>query len=220
MNTGRRNVLKMMGMGMGAAGLAFAPFVKATDILDEATMSRLTNLPQTPQGMPQPKYIEPVVYEGPDVIIRQIDEHTWEGNGHLMANETIYIIEGNERTILLDAGTKIDGLKKIVESITKKPITLIATHVHPDHTGSAIHDFDEIWINAGDEVNVPMFMTDYKGKVSFLEDGQVFDLGGRRIEVIFTPGHTPGSATFFEMDGRKWGISLPFWPPLLALRAT
>ena len=164
MNTGRRNVLKMMGMGMGAAGLAFAPFVKATDILDEATMSRLTNLPQTPQGMPQPKYIEPVVYEGPDVIIRQIDEHTWEGNGHLMANETIYIIEGNERTILLDAGTKIDGLKKIVESITKKPITLIATHVHPDHTGSAIHDFDEIWINAGDEVNVPMFMTDYKGK--------------------------------------------------------
>ena len=25
MNTGRRNVLKMMGMGMGAAGLAFAP---------------------------------------------------------------------------------------------------------------------------------------------------------------------------------------------------
>ena len=141
------------------------------------------------------------------MIIRQIDEHTWEGNGHLMANETIYIIEGNERTILLDAGTKIDGLKKIVESITKKPITLIATHVHPDHTGSAIHDFDEIWINAGDEVNVPMFMTDYKGKVSFLEDGQVFDLGGRRIEVIFTPGHTPGSATFFEMDGRKWGYS-------------
>ena len=39
MNTGRRNVLKMMGMG--AAGLAFAPFVKATDILDEATMSQL-----------------------------------------------------------------------------------------------------------------------------------------------------------------------------------
>ena len=205
MNAGRRNVLKMMGMG--AAGLAFAPFVKATDILDESTMSRLTNLPQTPQGMPQPIYIEPVVYEGPDVIIRQIDEHTLEGNGHLMANETIYIIEGNERTILLDAGTKIDGLKKIVESITKKPITLIATHVHPDHTGSAIHDFDEIWINAGDEVNVPMFMTDYKGKVNFLEDGQVFDLGGRRIEVIFTPGHTPGSATFFEMDGRKWGYS-------------
>lgn len=165
MNTGRRNVLKMMGMG--AVGLAFSPFVKASDVLDEAIMSKLTDSPQNPQGMPQPKYNEPVVYEGPDVIIRRIDEHTWEGNGHLMANETIYIIEGNDRTILLDAGTKIDGLRKIVEGITKKPITLIATHVHPDHTGSAIHDFDEIWINAGDEVNVPQFMAGYKGKVNF-----------------------------------------------------
>ncbi|MBQ7552806.1 MAG: MBL fold metallo-hydrolase [Bacteroidaceae bacterium] len=199
MKTNRRNVLKMMGLG--AASIAFTPFVKAADVLS------LPRDPQAPQGMPQPKYNEPVVYEGPDVIIRQIDEHTWEGNGHLMANETIYIMEGNERTILLDAGTKIDGLKKIVEGITKKPITLIATHVHPDHTGSAIHDFDEIWINAGDEVNVPMFMADYKGKVNFLEDGQVFDLGGRSIEVIFTPGHTPGSATFFEMNDRKWGYS-------------
>lgn len=202
MRTNRRNALKIMGLG--AAGIAFAPYVKAADVLDEAT---LLSLPRANQGMPQPKYNEPVVYEGPDVIIRRIDEHTWEGNGHLMANETIYLIEGNERSILLDAGTKIDGLRKIVEGITSKPITLIATHVHPDHTGSAINDFEEIWINAGDEVNVPQFMADYKGKVNFLEDGQVFDLGGRRIEVIFTPGHTPGSATFFEMEGRKWGYS-------------
>lgn len=205
MKTNRRNILKMMGMG--AASLAFAPFAKAADILGEQTMNSLPRNQQTPQGMPQPKYNESVVYEGPDVIIRQIDEHTWEGNGHLMANETIYIIEGNERTLLIDAGTKIDGLKKIVESITKRPITLVATHVHPDHTGSAIHDFAEIWINAADEVNVPQFMADYKGKVNYLEDGQVFDLGGRSIEVIFTPGHTPGSATFFEMEGRKWGYS-------------
>ena len=56
-------------------------------------------------------------------------------------------------------------------------------------------------------MNVPQFMADYKGKINYLEDGQVFDLGGRRIEVIFTPGHTPGSASFFEMDGRKWGYS-------------
>ena len=56
-------------------------------------------------------------------------------------------------------------------------------------------------------VGVSEFMPDYKGNIKYLEDGQVFDLGGRRIEVIFTPGHTPGSASFFEMDGRKWGYS-------------
>jgi len=200
----RRNALKWMGLGI--AGLAFSPYVRAEVLMDEPTLRELMR-PQGPQGMPPLKYNEPVVYEGQDVIIRRIDEHTWEGNGHLMANETIYIIEGSEKAILLDAGTKIDGLRKIVEGITSKPITLIATHVHPDHTGSAINDFEEIWINAADTVNVPMFMQGYPGKINYLEDGQVFDLGGRSIEVIFTPGHTPGSATFFEMDGRKWGYS-------------
>lgn len=33
------------------------------------------------------------------------------------------------------------------------PVTLVATHVHPDHTGSAVNEWDEIWINAADEVN-------------------------------------------------------------------
>ena len=200
----RRSALKWMGLGI--AGLAFSPYVRAEKFLDEPALRELMR-PQGPQGMPRLHYEEPVVYEGPDVIIRRIDEHTWEGNGHLMANETIYLMEGSEKAILLDAGTKIEGLRKIVEGITSKPITLIATHVHPDHTGSAINDFEEIWINAADTVNVPMFMQGYPGKINYLEDGQVFDLGGRSIEVIFTPGHTPGSATFFEMDGRKWGYS-------------
>ena len=200
----RRNALKWLGAGVAA--MAFSPYVRAEKLFEEPRFPSPLR-PQGPQGMPRLKYDEPVVYEGPDVVIRQIDAHTWEGNGHLMANETIYIIEGTEKAILLDAGTKIEGLDKIVSSITSKPVTLIATHVHPDHTGSAIHDFPEIWINAADTPNVPQFMAGYKGKINYLEDGQVFDLGGRRIEVIFTPGHTPGSAAFFEMDGRKWGYS-------------
>lgn len=203
-NITRRNALKWLGLG--AAALAFSPYVRAEELFNKP-LFRDPLHPQGPQGMPRLKYDEPVVYEGPDVVIRQIDAHTWEGNGHLMANETIYIIEGEDKAILLDAGTKIDDLDKIVAGITKKPITLIATHVHPDHTGSAINYFPEIWINAADTVNVPQFMADYKGTIYYLEDGQVFDLGGRRIEVIFTPGHTPGSATFFEMDDRKWGYS-------------
>ena len=80
----------------------------------------------------QAVYEEKVVYSGEDVVFRQIDEHTWEGNGHLMANESLYLIEGADRAILLDAGTKIADLDKIVAGITKKPVTFIATHVHPD----------------------------------------------------------------------------------------
>ena len=145
-----------------------------------------------------PTYREPVVYTGPDVIIRQIDEHTWEGNGHLVYNESIYLIEGTESAILIDAGTVIPGLRKIVEDIVHKPVTLIATHVHPDHTGSAINEWESLWLCAADEVNVPSCMSDYKGEHKYLTDGQIFDLGDRQIEVIFTPGHTPGSACFVD----------------------
>lgn len=141
---------------------------------------------------------EKTVFRNDDVEFHQIDEHTWHGNGHLVYNESIYLIEGETSAILLDAGTKIPNLKKIVENIVKKPVTLIATHVHGDHTGSAVNEWDTIWINAADEVNVPKNMPNYKGTKMYLTDGQVFDLGGRQIEVVFTPGHTPGSTTFID----------------------
>lgn len=147
---------------------------------------------------PRISYQEKTVYKGEDLEIHQIDEHTWHGNGNKMANEAIYIIEGNDRAIVIDAGTEIKDFDKIIAQITSKPVTLVATHVHPDHTGSAVNYFDEIYINAADMVNVKAMMGDYKGEIKYLVDGQVFDLGGREIEVIFTPGHTPGSTTFFD----------------------
>ena len=158
------------------------------------------------QGPNEGTYREKEVFRNSDVVFRQIDEHTWEGNGHLMANESLYLIEGNDRAILLDAGTKIPGLKKIVEGITSKPVTLIATHVHPDHTGSAIHEFPCLYLNAADTVNIPGIMPDYTGELRFLKDGETIDLGGRTIEVVFTPGHTPGSTTFIDKE-KKYGFS-------------
>ncbi len=131
-----------------------------------------------------------------DVVFRQIDEHTWAGTGHPMYNESLYLVEGNSRAVLIDAGTKIADLDKIVASITKKPVTLAATHAHPDHTGSAIHYFPELLIAPGDAAS--QFLAGYKGKVTVLNDSEAIDLGGRSLEVIFTPGHTPGSTTFID----------------------
>lgn len=147
---------------------------------------------------PRMGFSEKTVYKGDDLEIRQIDEHTWHGNGHVMANEAIYIVEGNDRALVIDAGTEIKDYDKIIAQITSKPVTLVATHVHPDHTGSAVNYFDEIYINAADMVNVKEMMGNYKGEIKYLVDGEVIDLGGRDIEVVFTPGHTPGSTTFMD----------------------
>lgn len=154
----------------------------------------------------QGNFNETTVFKNSDVEIRQIDEHTWHGNGNLMFNESIYLIEGNDRAILIDAGTRIPGLRKIVEGIVHKPVTLVATHVHPDHTGPTVNEWDTVYINAADEVYAPLFMPDYKGKKLYLTDGMLFDLGGRTIEVVFTPGHTPGSTTFIDRDAH-YGFS-------------
>ncbi len=138
------------------------------------------------------------VFKNADVVFHQIDDRTWVGTGHMMANESLYLIEGNNKVLLVDAGTNIKDLDKIVASITKKPVMLVATHVHPDHTGASIDVFSEIFINQGDTVNIPQFMSNYKGTVKYLKDGQEIDLGGRTIEVVFTPAHTPGSTTFID----------------------
>lgn len=147
-----------------------------------------------------------VVFKNEDVVFHQIDEHTWVGTGHMMYNESVYLLEGNEKAVLIDAGTSIKNLDKIVATITKKPIMLVATHVHPDHTGSAVNYFPKIFINPGDTIGIPRMMPNYKGEVKYLKDGQNIDLGGRTLEVVFTPAHTPGSTTFIDKDA-AYGFS-------------
>ena len=146
-----------------------------------------------------------VVYQDDEVVFRQLDEHTWIGNGHRVYNESLYLVEGDNRALLIDAGTYIPGLDKIVAKITSKPVTMMLTHAHGDHVGG-VGPFPEVYLNAGDMPIVPNNMRNYKGQIKYLNDSEVIDLGGREIEVVFTPGHTAGSATFFDR-ARHYGFS-------------
>ena len=145
-----------------------------------------------------------VVASTDDVVFRQIDEHTWIGSGHMMANESMYLVEGANKAVLIDAGTKVADLDKVVASITNKPIMLVATHAHPDHTGSAINYFPELYMNPGDKASP--FVAQYKGTIKDLKDGETIDLGGRSLIVVFTPGHTPGATTYLD-PGAGYGFS-------------
>lgn len=149
-------------------------------------------------------YPETFVYRDEDVVFRQIDEHTWVGNGHLVYNESIYLIEGEERALLIDAGTVMPNLDKAVATLTDKPIMLALTHIHGDHAGG-VSCFPEIWINPADTVLIAG-QNPYKGTINYLSDGEIIDLGGRQIEVMFTPAHSPGSTTFFDKE-RRYGFS-------------
>lgn len=147
---------------------------------------------------------EKMVYRDEDVVFRQIDEHTWAGNGHLVYNESVYLIEGEERALLIDGGTHMPNLDKAVAALTDKPVMMALTHAHGDHVGGVVC-FPEVWMNPADTVLIGG-QNPYKGKINFLSDGEIIDLGGRQIEVLFTPGHTSGSTTFFDKE-RHYGFS-------------
>ena len=82
---------------------------------------------------------------------------------------------------------------------------MILTHGHGDHVGGA-GPFPEVWVSPADEQMFLSNLRGYQGKTVHLTDGQIIDLGDRKLEVMFTPGHTAGSVTFFD-KANHYGFS-------------
>ncbi len=116
-----------------------------------------------------------------------------------------YLVCGSERAVLIDALQDATGIYQKVRELTELPLAVLLTHGHYDHVGAA-REFAE----AGCEVY--MELSDLSVLKSFgpctlteelftpLRNGQVFDLGGRVLETILVPGHTPGSAVFLDRE--------------------
>ena len=151
------------------------------------------------------EYPEKFVCRDPYVVFRQIDEHTWEGNGYQVYNESVYVLEGNDKALVIDAGTYMPHLDQVVAQLTGKPVMLALTHGHGDHVGGAVC-FPEVWIHPADTALIAGGRGAYQGEIHYLQDGQVIDLGGRQVEVLHTPGHTSGSVTFFDKE-HHYGFS-------------
>lgn len=135
------------------------------------------------------------IFKNKDLAISELEEHVWVVE--TSDNTTMYIIEGEEKSMLIDTGTKCDKLDEIVCKITTKPLYVVLTHFHPDHAGN-IQYFDKIYMHKADTPLISMMNIAYKGEIGFVEDGDVFDLGGKKINVVFTPGHTPGSIVLVD----------------------
>ncbi len=112
---------------------------------------------------------------------------------------TAYLIEGSLEALLIDACSGQEGLKETIhELIGSKPFKLALTHGHSDHSGG-IKYFHDIYMQPADTGMIPKSAG---MQCHFIEDGTVFDLGGKKIEVIGIPGHTPGSVAFYDRSGR------------------
>lgn len=134
------------------------------------------------------------VFQNNDVTITKLEDNMWVVE--TSDKTTMYIVEGKEKALLIDTGTKCAKLDSIVGLITKKPLSVVITHMHGDHAGN-INFFKDIYVHPADTVLLNR-ANPYKGKMHFVQDGYVFDLGGIRIEVVHMPGHTPGSIVLID----------------------
>lgn len=154
------------------------------------------------------------------------EPHQWQ--------ETIsYLIEGDQSALLFDTGNGISDIHALVKRLTNKPITVLNSHSHFDHVGGN-HAFERVYgmkttftterqkgienKNIAEEVSpgalcrpLPKGVNEknHVGKpykiTKRIDDGYIFDLGNRAIEVIHVPGHTPDAVALIDRDqGLLW----------------
>ncbi len=138
----------------------------------------------------------------------------------------IYLINFEGHAALVDAGCG-NAQDRVMENIQACGVApeqiqyLLITHCHYDHTGGAggliqaircqaiAHELDAQFMEKGnDKVTAAKW---YASKFNpfpihrkLILPKEVIDLGGRQIEAIHTPGHSPGSVVYLaESEGLR-----------------
>ncbi len=133
------------------------------------------------------------------------------------------LIEGEKAALLVDTGYGTEDLSALVASLTDKPVTVLVTHHHHDHAMGA-RWFDKTVMFPDDRGEWQLFTGIEKRRAVLaqakakglmvteeaflagecrmpyeLREGTL-DLGGRTVQVIHCPGHTPGSCVVYVPD--------------------
>jgi glyoxylase-like metal-dependent hydrolase (beta-lactamase superfamily II) len=138
-----------------------------------------------------------------------------------------YLIVGTKQALLFDTGMGIANIHRIVSRLTSLPVVVLNSHTHDDHVGgnwqfTSIYGMDAAFTRenakgstadaqaeiAPGEIcgNLPKGFDpkSYRTKpwhISFfIHDGFRIKLGGRTVEVIATPGHTPDAIALIDRD--------------------
>ncbi|MEZ8059623.1 MBL fold metallo-hydrolase [Vibrio splendidus] len=119
--------------------------------------------------------------------------------------------------IVVDPGGDVQQLAAIIEELGIKVVNLVLTHGHLDHVGGTVplseilnvnivgpHKADNFWLQ-GLENQSQMFgfpLCKAFEPNTWLEEGDKVTFGNQVIDVIHTPGHTPGHVVLFSEQAR------------------
>jgi glyoxylase-like metal-dependent hydrolase (beta-lactamase superfamily II) len=136
-----------------------------------------------------------------------------------------YLIVGGKRALLFDTGMGISDLRKVTAELTQLPIVVMNSHTHNDHVGDnwqfeTIYGMDTAFTRANERgsredaqaeiaadqicgqlpkgFDPKTYVTKPWKITAYTHDGDRIDLGGRSLEVIATPGHTPDAICLLD----------------------
>ena len=141
-------------------------------------------------------------------------EARWLTVGPVQENTWIARQDGATQALLIDPGDEPETLKQALEELDATVEAILITHCHFDHVGAvaemARHTKAPVYCPAGevfileninDFVRFPGFgpFESYSPEKT-VKDGDRLNLAGFEIDVIFTPGHSPGHVTYSIAD--------------------
>jgi hydroxyacylglutathione hydrolase len=133
--------------------------------------------------------------------------------------ENTYILYNDEKQCcIIDPGCYFASeeaeLKNFIESHGLTPVLLLNTHCHLDHIfGNRfvqktyglklhLHKLEQQVLEYG-PVSGQMWQLpfdNYDGELVFIDENNVIRLGGEELQVLFTPGHSPGHVCYYSQS--------------------
>lgn len=187
-----------------------------------------TAVPDWCRALPRPEYknLERVQVSDPWFEVYKVAPSVFAIYEPHQSEETIsYLIVGEKRAALFDTGMGISDLKKVTAQLTRLPIIVLNSHTHDDHVGDnwefdTVYGMDTSFTRANsrgsrEDAQAEIAPREICGTLPagfdpktyatrpwkitrYIHDGDHIDLGGRTLQVIATPGHTPDAISLLD----------------------
>ncbi len=120
--------------------------------------------------------------------------------------------------LLVDPAWSVDALVDEAESHDMKVVGALVTHYHQDHVGGEVFGMEieglprllercpvPIYVNRHEADGLRKVTGASESDLKRVEGGDVVELGGIRVRLLHTPGHTPGSQCFLVEEPDRPG---------------
>ena len=150
----------------------------------------------------------------------KITPDTWVLN-FMDGSENLYLLEGDEKALLMDTGWGSGNILPLVKHLTDKELIVVNTHFHPDHAGANGY-FEQVYVSQHYKLDEPSVTGTFgpfdlsampypNYQKLLLHDGDEIDLGNRVIKVYEAkPAHCNSSLFFYDRKQRMFFVGDEF----------